>query len=133
MNNHDEFNQGNILCAALIEKIMVGNEQEAKKVLQLHHLLHTGNYKVGMAFGARGIWTASMVILDAGTGPNLMREAFIVSAWTPFLRTMKAGRLRSPSNSSTEAEGFISLPPQVGQLHKKVGCFVVPGFAGNMF
>lgn len=52
-NDHDEPNQKNILCAALIETKLIGDDQEAKILLKSHQLQHARKYKVEIAVGAK--------------------------------------------------------------------------------
>lgn len=67
-------------CAALIETKMVGDEQEARVMLDSHQVPHVSEFKVKIVVGARKVWTTSVVIHDTGAGPNLIREVFFMTA-----------------------------------------------------
>lgn len=109
-----------------------GDEQEAKIMLETHQLLQICNYKIRTAVAARGSWLTSMVILDTGTGPNLIRKTIITPPWTPLVRTVKASCLWLVSNNPWEAKGFISRHLRIRQPHQKVVFLVVPGLTTNM-
>lgn len=72
-----------------------------------------------------------MISLDTCGSPNLIREEFVVTTWTPLLQTVKSSFLRMAANKLLEVGAFIRLHLQIGHLHAKVEVLVVPGLATN--
>lgn len=122
----------NALCAALVETEVAGDKHKAKMKLETLQLQQDSNFKAKIGSGARGVVTVSMVIFDTVNGPNLIRDAFIVTAWTPSKRTVKIGRLWSASSSPFEVEEIIILLLQIEQPRKNVELLVIPGLATSM-
>lgn len=79
---------------ALLETKVAREERDARIMLNSHQLMKAGNYKEEIVGGARGVWTTSMAILDTGAGPNLVEEEYVMAAWKPLMKVVKAIRLR---------------------------------------
>lgn len=83
-------------------------------MLEPHQLLGAGNYKVRVSLESEIIWTRSLVIAVPGAGQALAKTDFLLLAWEPLIKKLKASRLRSAWNAPMELRNMLSLIVQMG-------------------
>lgn len=122
LSNHDKPNQVNSLSAVVMETKTAGVYQKVKFMSESHQLLQARNGRVRIAVGAKGVRKTSAVIPDTGAGLNRIQEKFSMTAWTPLLRTVKAGHLQLPSHSSMVVKEFICVQLQIAAFTRNENC-----------